>query len=129
MVFPLPHPPVINGQYQNWWKANQNQIKINALFYIAFQLLKELCKMDTVKNVVRNVDISKSFYFIIYWVPCLSRENVFLFPCFSYKQWKSNFPRCSTREITGISVFKMLFVTLPFKNQRCTFWLLKLFSL
>ena len=32
--------------------------------------------MDTVKNVGRNADISKSFYFIKYYAPGLFRENI-----------------------------------------------------
>ena len=35
-------PPVFNGQYQNGWNANQNQMKNTQPFYITFQVLKVL---------------------------------------------------------------------------------------
>ena len=32
--------------------------------------------MGTYKNVVFNADISMSFYFIKYWAPYLTQENI-----------------------------------------------------
>ena len=35
-----PHPPVLNRQYQDGQKTNQNQMKNTCPFYIVFQVLK-----------------------------------------------------------------------------------------
>ena len=39
---PTSPKPVLKGQYQDGWNTNQNQIKIHAFYYIAFQVLKVL---------------------------------------------------------------------------------------
>ena len=36
------HPPVLNGQYQDGWNTNQNQMKNAQPFYTVFQVLKVL---------------------------------------------------------------------------------------
>ena len=47
-----------------------------ALLHIKSRIYPAYIFMNTVKNVVRNADISTSFYFIKYWALCLSRENI-----------------------------------------------------
>ena len=37
-----PHPPVLNGQYQDGWNTNQKQMKNAQPFYTVFQVLKVL---------------------------------------------------------------------------------------
>ena len=46
------------------------------LLHIKSRIYPAYIFMNTVKNVVRNADISTSFYFIKYWALCLSRENI-----------------------------------------------------
>ena len=80
---------------------------------------------DTVKNVVRNADISRSFYFLsLKFILGKHKSDLGVnnFPC---KHWKSHFSRCSIYKrsywnfLQGNS--KMLFVTLLFKSQKMHF--------
>ena len=64
--------------------------------------------MEAVKNVVRSADIYRSFYFIRYWGPCLSRENINLIWEITYIIFLANnaspiFPACKTREVIGFA--------------------------
>ena len=45
-----PNPPLLNGQSQDGWNTNQNQLKNTPLFHIVFEVLKavfiKICKMQ-----------------------------------------------------------------------------------
>ena len=42
---------------------------------LSYKSLASTLYKGTIKNVLRNADISRSFYFIKHWAPCLSLEN------------------------------------------------------
>ena len=93
-------------------KTILNMLNLKVVFTFLLSDWKNLSRklsQRTVKNAVCHADISRSFYFIKYWPPCLSWENINLtweiynLNNFSCKQWKSQFLRCSTREVIGIS--------------------------
>ena len=51
-----PHPPVLNGQYQNGQNTKQNKMKNTCHFYIVFQVLKvlliKICKIQPPRSFI-----------------------------------------------------------------------------
>ena len=90
-------------------------------------------KIKTVKNVVSNADISRSFYFINLLAPCLSKENISLIWEVTYTTFLANSESFIFVDAVQETLwhffqgnFKMLFIILLFKSQRCTFLIIYL---